>query len=121
MKERTLFHVCPDEPCCCEDYNDEIFQNSRSNAEMARIEEPKMADPIITSPNLANATPLRQFNWMAYRDPESRVIGYGATEAEALADFNRLEAEAECDRRGCVEDCGDCPVRYAYGEERLKC
>ena len=37
--------------------------------------------------------PIRQFDWCAYRDPERRPYGYGATEAEAIADL--LEQEAD--------------------------
>lgn len=38
--------------------------------------------------------PLRQFDWTAYRDPERRA-GYGATEAEAIADLLQQEWEDE--------------------------
>lgn len=66
-------------------------------------------DPIVTEFNLANATPLRQFDWMAYRDPEKpSTYGYGRTEAEALADFNRMELEAACEH-----ECGDGDCQFA--------
>lgn len=41
--------------------------------------------------------PIRRFDWSAYRDgfDEGELIGWGATEADAIADL--LELEACCD------------------------
>ena len=72
-----------------------------------------MKDPIQTH-HVYPAIPDRRWDWSACRDPESHVIGWGATEAEALADFARFEAEEECERRNCIYpfgDCDDCPVK----------
>lgn len=75
-------------------------------------------EDITVTPNLANATPLRQFDWMAYRDPEKTLYGYGRTAEEALADFKLMEDENYCwhhcpaERRD-GEDCslnGGCPL-----------
>lgn len=38
--------------------------------------------------------PIRSMDWTAFRDPERRA-GYGATEAEAIADLLEQEAEDE--------------------------
>lgn len=50
---------------------------------------PARLDPIITN-NIYPPIPIRQFDWVAYRDPEG-WCGYGATEAEAIADLLALE------------------------------
>jgi hypothetical protein len=44
-----------------------------------------MSDPIQTH-FVYPPIPIRRFDWVAYRDPE-RECGYGATEAEAIADL----------------------------------
>jgi predicted RNase H-like HicB family nuclease len=51
-----------------------------------------MADPIITE-NVYPPIPIRQFDWAAYRDPEGSV-GWGKTEAEAIAALRELEEDA---------------------------
>ena len=51
---------------------------------------------IITS-HVFPPIPMRQFDWAAYRDPEGQV-GWGHTEAEAIADLIDLERAAVPDR-----------------------
>jgi hypothetical protein len=53
-----------------------------------------MAEPIQTH-CIHPPIPLRQFDWCAYRDPERKPYGYGATEAEAIADLLAQEEEGE--------------------------
>lgn len=52
-------------------------------------------DPIITH-YVHPPIPIRDWDWCAYRDPESKLVGWGRTEAEARADFARLELEDAC-------------------------
>lgn len=66
-------------------------------------------DPVQTH-NVYPPIPDRRWDWCAYRDPESKMVGWGASEQEALTDFARLEAEDECGRRACGEACRDCPL-----------
>lgn len=49
-------------------------------------------EPIVTH-CICPPIPIRDFDWVAYRDPESRIVGYGRTEAEAIARFNIEEEE----------------------------
>lgn len=68
---------------------------------------------------------MREYDWCAYRDPESKMVGWGKTEAEALADFERLELEADCERecwQNGHEECqfaltngGKCPLEIKEG------
>ena len=51
-----------------------------------------MAEPIQTH-CIYPPIPIRQFDWCAYRDPERRPYGYGATEAEAIADLLQQEED----------------------------
>jgi len=65
-----------------------------------------MPDPIQTH-YIFPPIPLRQFDWCAYRNPESKVVGWARTEAEALTSSawnskmsvsindNELNADAE--------------------------
>ena len=74
-------------------------------------------EPVTITANLANATPMRGLDWMAYRDPEDvHGYGYGRTPNEAFDDLLRLEAEEACWQRcagrlcdGSV-DCRECPM-----------
>lgn len=54
----------------------------------------KFSEKIITT-FWAKPGPSRNFDWCAYRDgyEEDGGYGYGTTEAEALADLARIEAE----------------------------
>ena len=44
--------------------------------------------------------PIRQFDWCAYDnnsyDRPGSIIGHGATEAEAIADFEQAWEESKC-------------------------
>ena len=46
-------------------------------------------NPVITE-HVYPPIPMRQFDWAAYRDPEGK-IGWGKTEAEAVAALDELE------------------------------
>lgn len=51
----------------------------------------------ITTNHVFPPIPMRQFDWAAYRDPEGRV-GWGRTEAEAIAELKELEDGVVPDR-----------------------
>ena len=51
-----------------------------------------MAPKIITR-NVYPPIPDRRYDWTAYRDGEEEHAGWGATEAEAIADLERLDQE----------------------------
>lgn len=57
---------------------------------------------IVTSYNINPPIPTRQFDWCAYYDGEEEAggYGYGATEAEAIADFNENCREDHDERLG---------------------
>jgi hypothetical protein len=57
----------------------------------------KVMRKIITE-NVYPPIPLPDFDWCAYREGDEEIAskhGWGATEAEAIADLKRLEAEEE--------------------------
>lgn len=77
-------------------------------------------DPIITH-YVHPPIPIRGWDWCAYRDPESKIVGWGKTEGAALADFARLELEEacfhECKSYGCAftaANGGLCPLEEFY-------
>ena len=56
-----------------------------------------MIDPIQTH-HVYPPIPDRRWDYCAYRNPESKLVGWGRTAQEALDDFARLEAEDACAR-----------------------
>lgn len=63
--------------------------------------------------NSANATPMRQFDWVATidgREEDGQLYGYGETKGEALAELGGIILERVDDhlydlvKAGCVDD-----------------
>ena len=90
-----------------------------------------MSAPKIVTNYWAKPIPDRRFDWSAWRDGDEpndngqMRIGYGRTEAEAIADLRIVACEA-CGTEGRVLrsnggpddiDCGECPYCEGTGGE----
>lgn len=66
----------------------------------------------ISTEHIFPPIPLRQYDWLAYVDPEFGPFGHGATEAEAIADLEE-NAPSDAHQVNCLE-CGK-PMHYTAG------
>lgn len=66
--------------------------------------------PRLVTSNIFPPIPDRRFDWCAHYDGEEEAgsYGYGATEAEAIADFNENYREDHDRRLGLIDECADC-------------
>lgn len=66
--------------------------------------------PSIVTCNTLPPIADRQFDWIAHYDGEEEAggYGYGATEAEAIADFNENYREDHDRRLGLIDGCPEC-------------